>query len=30
MSPLEARAAPPVADSADIVLNALPHPVLMV
>ena len=30
MSPLEARAAAPVADSADIVLNALPHPVLMV
>jgi two-component system, NtrC family, nitrogen regulation sensor histidine kinase GlnL len=30
MSPLEARAAAPLADSADIVLNALPHPVLMV
>ena len=30
MSPLEARAAALPADSADIVLNALPHPVLMV
>jgi two-component system, NtrC family, nitrogen regulation sensor histidine kinase GlnL len=30
MSPLEARAAVLPADSADIVLNALPHPVLMV
>jgi two-component system nitrogen regulation sensor histidine kinase GlnL len=30
MSPLEARAATLPADSADIVLNALPHPVLMV
>ena len=30
MSPLEARAAALPPDSADIVLNALPHPVLMV
>jgi len=30
MSPLEARAAALPVDSADIVLNALPHPVLMV
>jgi two-component system, NtrC family, nitrogen regulation sensor histidine kinase GlnL len=30
MSPLEARAAALPTDSADIVLNALPHPVLMV